>query len=290
MHSPVVNERFDREPLIRPATLLGLSQWTERAALTDAYGAVLRHDRQADNPWVLRHGAVVAYAAGVIGGSAFNRVFIGGEGVAPEAQDVDRVLRAVRAAPRIRPLVHLHAHDQTPAILSALRDHGFAPYRRAWVKLMREPGPLPHAKTDLHVRSAHHEEAETVADVAMEAHGLQASARPLLMASVARPQWHTYVALDRDRVVAVGALMVRGDVGYLTMGATLASHRARGAQSALLEKRLRVAFALGCRHVFSETGVAIGDEPNPSFNNMCRMGLFPIGTRDNYTLPGTTWS
>ncbi len=290
MHSPVPTERFDPEPLLRPASLLGLAQWTERAALAESYSALLRQGRSHSDPSIIRHGAVVGYTAGAIRSSAFNRVFIGGEGAAPDVHDVTRVLSAVCRHDGSQPLVHIHGTDQTPAILDALAAHGFSPYRRAWVKLVREAGPIPNATTDLHVRAAHHEDAWAMAEVAILAHGLRPEARPLVMATVARPHWHSYVACDRDRIVAAGALMVRGDVGYLSMGATLPSHRARGAQSALLEERLRVAFALGCRRVFAETGVAIRGEPNTSFSNMCRMGMTPIGTRDNYARPGTRWS
>ena len=89
---------------------------------------------------------------------------------------------------------------------------------------------------------------------------------------------------DRDR-----ALFVQGDVGYLSYGATLPEHRGQGLQRLLLAKRIRVALALGCRAIVSETGEAVTGQRSSSYNNMVCLGLCPIATRDNYVLDGVGW-
>jgi hypothetical protein len=73
-------------------------------------------------------------------------------------------------------------------------------------------------------------------------------------------------------LAAVGALAMYGDVGYIAIGATSASHRNRGAQGALMARRLRDGAALGARIFVTETGMETSEEPNPSYHNMMRLG------------------
>jgi ribosomal protein S18 acetylase RimI-like enzyme len=98
-----------------------------------------------------------------------------------------------------------------------------------------------------------------------------------------------YVACEGPRVVSAAALFVLGDLGYLALGATEPDQRGRGAQSALIAKRLRVAFALGCRWVFADTGEAVAGRANPSFENLQRLGLRPLQRRENYAPLGATF-
>ena len=72
--------------------------------------------------------------------------------------------------------------------------------------------------------------------------------------------------------MAAGALYVEGDVGWLGMAGTLPFHRRRGAQGALMTRRIADAIALGCTAIATETGI-LPDRPNPSLDNMLRCGF-----------------
>lgn len=98
------------------------------------------------------------------------------------------------------------------------------------------------------------------------------------------------MAFDGDRAVAVGLLFLDGGAGYLAAGATLPDARGRGAQGALMARRVRDALALGCRVIATETGEEIPGEPNPSHNNMVRCGFRVLYKRPNWTRPGIAWS
>jgi GNAT superfamily N-acetyltransferase len=111
----------------------------------------------------------------------------------------------------------------------------------------------------------------------------------LLSCVVQRPRWHVYFARQDGRPLATGALFVQGDIAYLGYGATLPEHRGQGLQRMLLAKRMRVALALGCRYIVSETGEALPHEKNPSYENMASLGMRPVATRDNYVLNGVRW-
>lgn len=279
----------ERESSQRPLTPLGVAQWIERAALVDTLSAASQRRHRPITAVVARHGSVVGYGAPELDTTVFNRVFVGGEGEAPTADDLARVLDELSGRGVAVGFVHVHEQDQAPALDRALQACGVGRYRRAWIKLSRGGGPVVACPTRLSIRAASVDDAASVADLIVQAHALHPDAHSMIVGVVGRPGWHSYVACDRGRPVAAAMLMVRGDTGYLCNGATHSEYRRQGAQSALLEKRLRVAFALGCRRVVSETGEATGGQPNPSYDNMCRLGLVPIGRRDNYARAGVTW-
>jgi GNAT superfamily N-acetyltransferase len=61
------------------------------------------------------------------------------------------------------------------------------------------------------------------------------------------------MAFDGKRPVAIAAPCVFEDLGYLMAAATVESHRQRGAQQALIAKRLDRAERIGCAIAVSET-------------------------------------
>ena len=282
----------DGRPSSPDAAVLG--QWIERAAAIDALAAVPAAQRPRFDPFVAREPGVVGYGLPGLPSTMLNRIFVGGEGSVPSADAVARVLERFAARGVERFFAHVASEAATPSVLAALGARGVERYHRGWFKLVRhgaapEP-PLPLlVATDLRVREATLADSGAFADLIVRCHGALPEAAPLLAALVTRPRWHVYVACDGERPVATGALTVLGDVGYLGYGATDPAYRRRGAQSALLAKRMRVALALGCRWIFSDTGEAVAGQPNPSFDNMRRLGLEPIARRDNYAPAGVTW-
>ncbi|MEW5809727.1 MAG: hypothetical protein AB1925_09750 [Actinomycetota bacterium] len=93
-----------------------------------------------------------------------------------------------------------------------------------------------------------------------------------------------FSAWDGDCVVAGAALFVWQDVAVLNSGTTLATHRNRGAQSALIAKRVVAAKEAGCRWLVTQTADPGSDGYSPSLNNMIRAGLTPL-----YARPVWTW-
>lgn len=91
----------------------------------------------------------------------------------------------------------------------------------------------------------------------------------------------TYGAWDGDELVAAATLLTHGDNASLCGAATLPSHRGRGAQGALMVRRIRDAAARGCATVVTETGAETPESPNPSLHNMRRLGLTELYERQN---------
>jgi GNAT superfamily N-acetyltransferase len=100
-----------------------------------------------------------------------------------------------------------------------------------------------------------------------------------------------YVVRYGKQAVAVGSMFVDGPLAYLAFAATSPAFRRRGAQGALMHKRIDIALALGCTLIATETGTPLhAAEPNPSYQNMLRFGFAPAGIRENYGPPGTQWN
>ena len=93
-----------------------------------------------------------------------------------------------------------------------------------------------------------------------------------------------YIAWEDAIAVACGAMYVHENVGWLGVAGTLPSHRKRGAQSALMARRIQDGLSLGCKWFVTETGEDTADRPNPSFHNMMRNGFALAYQRPNYML------
>ncbi|MFI6759305.1 GNAT family N-acetyltransferase [Micromonospora sp. NPDC050417] len=97
-----------------------------------------------------------------------------------------------------------------------------------------------------------------------------------------RPDFRPLAAWDGDEMVAGGSLFIDGDVASLNTGATKASHRNRGIQSALLTARAQAAAEAGCRWLVTETGKPTEGESNSSYNNMLRSGFTLLYARQSW--------
>jgi hypothetical protein len=89
---------------------------------------------------------------------------------------------------------------------------------------------------------------------------------------------HHYLAYDAGRPIASAMLVRFEDIGYLTHASTNESDRRRGAQGALIARRIADARALGCRHIVSETLTML----QSSFANLQRSGFREVYEREVY--------
>ena len=109
---------------------------------------------------------------------------------------------------------------------------------------------------------------------------------PGIRSTVGEPGWHFYLACDAERPIAGAALFVSGDGAWLGLAATSVEARHRGAQTALLDQRLRDARRLGCRWASADTRLSTDADPNPSLRNMLRVGLTVLYHRPKYLFGG----
>jgi hypothetical protein len=88
-----------------------------------------------------------------------------------------------------------------------------------------------------------------------------------------RPNWRVFGAFDQGQIVAAGAIWIHGRDAWLGISGTKLTHRRRGAQSALLARRITAAHDAGCTMVTTETGIPFAGETASSFDNIQRAGF-----------------
>ena len=165
------------------------------------------------------------------------------------------------------------AVQASPSLQSSILEIQGLEWRDNWAKVFRKPDPNVQITTDLRVELIGSDRAADFAQVVMGAFGMPAFLEPWLTAMVGRKHWWHYLAFDHDLPVACAAMFTRDGLSWLGLGGTLASHRRRGAQGALMARRIRDAAALGSHWVITETGEDTPTHPNPSFRNMMRAGF-----------------
>lgn len=257
----------------------GLADATEAAAMRDLYAAA----PSAFGMSSVQVGATTVLLAPRLPHAFFNRAI--GLGVAQPAgeSDLDDVAAVFDEAGIREYWIHVSPASR-PALLTAwLEQRGYAlPPRRSWAQFLRPTDSVPVAQTTLTVRPAVRAEADAVGCIVCTVYGLPDSLADWFTAIVGRPRWQVCVAEHDGRPVAIGALFVDGERGWLGIGATLPEFRQRGAQSALLAARIEAARQAGCRIVTTETGEAVSDEPNPSLANIRRAGFQQGASRLNF--------
>ena len=127
-----------------------------------------------------------------------------------------------------------------------LLPRGFC-HHNNWVRLTRDTAVPLDVKCDLDVREIGRDDAREFARIGSESLGWEADLEDIVAGSVGRPGWRHYVASDDGTPVATAASFAHGPVAWFDLAATLESHRGRGAQKALVARRLVDTRADGCR-------------------------------------------
>lgn len=131
--------------------------------------------------------------------------------------------------------------------------------------------------------------AEEVGSLLTRCFGLPPEAAAVFSAAGGLAQWDVYACHDRRRLVGAGLAFHGAGVTYLFGAATDPDHRRKGIQRAVLQARLAAAQIRGTQLVTSETGVPVAGQPNPSGNNMIRLGLIPTCTIEHLCPAGARW-
>ena len=269
-------------------TVSDVHYWCEMAeamAIRDMVVAVHEGgDRTLGAEWA-EVGGAVAFGLRHVDDPFFNRVI--GLGIPRRAtrQDVANVDAFFRGLGNDWSVIQIAEDVAEPAELVGWVEEGGWARGRRWPKLWRSlEGELPPERANLPVRiepvgPEHTDDFERIVGAAFE---MDAALPRLGAAAMGRRGWMHYLGFDGDEAVSAAALFVTADVAWLGFGATLESHRGRGAQSATFARRLADARSLGCRLAITETGEDTPEEPNPSYRNMLRAGFEVAYLRPNW--------
>jgi hypothetical protein len=255
----------------------------EAAAFADLYAA-------AAEPLAHTLGLRVAQIAGAtllhapgIPLSMFNRAIgLGVHRPLTEA-DLDAAIASFRSAGYACYWVHHNPIAAPASLVEWLGARGFVvPARRTWAKMLRGPEPIADVAADFEVRRAFAGEEEAIGEVVCSAFGMPKGFVSWMAALVNRARWRAYAALDARKIVGAGFLYLEGTTAWLGIGGVLPEMRGRNAHRALMALRIREAAAEGCTDIVTETGEAVGNEPNPSLANMQFCGFRQVCSRLNF--------
>ncbi|HXT18921.1 MAG TPA: hypothetical protein VN706_25065 [Gemmatimonadaceae bacterium] len=231
---------------------------------------------------VHRGGAVVTLLASRADVATINRTI----GLGLEQPLTDDELRRVTAsyvdAGVPRWLIEWTPGAQPSDVAELLSRYG-GTLRSPTVKFWRAIGDdLPNAETPLDIVEIDASHAAEFQATVAPPLGVPSDISPMIASAVGDDGWHYYLARDGDRAVAGAAMFVHGRAAWMGIAGTAADARGRGAQSALIARRVRDAGRLGCDWVSADTSVDTAERPNPSYRNMQRAGLRPLYHRAKY--------
>ncbi len=264
---------------LTPQEIAQLVETVEALAMKDAYSALAAYRPEMGASVEEVDGAVCCVLKAVPM-TIFNRVINFGLDTPASEAGLDLVCAAFE--PHGLPFViQLSPLARPEALKGWLEERGFV-ISTNWVKFYRDVAPPAEIQTDLRIVLAGPDDREVYGSVMALGFGAPDMLRPWFEASIGRAGWTHYLAFDGDTAVAGATMFVHGDSAELFGAATVESHRGRGAQGALMVRRIRDAAALGCRWVVTETAEEAGRERNPSFHNMVRTGFQTAYVRPNY--------
>jgi GNAT superfamily N-acetyltransferase len=202
-----------------------------------------------------------------------NRVYLCGAEAGMEADSIGRLIDLFTAAGVKRFFVWLSPGPDMDKVRGWLEQSGLSRVRRTgYPTLFREVSTPVYFRTDLELREVGPGEIEQARDQLGE------TLWPEYASSAGKPGFFHYMAFDGPRPVAIAALGIFENLGYLMAAATAESDRKRGAQQALIAKRIERAEQQGCSTLVSETLYML----EHSYRNLQRAGFVEAYEKEVY--------
>jgi GNAT superfamily N-acetyltransferase len=217
----------------------------------------------------------------------FNRVIGLGNSSSANKRVLDNITDTYRAAGIKNWWIHVSPGARPDSLAQTLEARGFArPARRSWAKVWRGDEPAAQIETGLEIRPLVRGEEQAFGQTLAAAFEMPPTAIPWFAAMPKLPRWRAVAAFDQGKMVGGGLLHLQRENAWLGAGGVRPEARGRRTHRALMLARIRLAIEAGCKHIVTETGEQMGDEPNPSLRNMLACGFAKIFSRDNYAAPG----
>lgn len=228
-------------------------------------------------------GGAVCVAAPGIPSTEFNRVVGLGVRSAADEDTIDRILAFYADRGIVDAWIQVMDSAKPSTLRGWLMAHGLAPAGPGWEVMECPPDRFRAVSPKEFVREIGAEHAAEAAQTFRIGYGLPPLFDPFVAALVGRPGWRTYCAFDHGRIIATAFLYQKGNRAALAGAGTVPDARRRGAQTALMNRRIRDASLDGVQVIQSHTWLPTAAAPNPSHANMIRCGLRPVHRRTNYS-------
>ena len=199
-------------------------------------------------------------------------------------ETLQRVIAAFKTAGSPRfflSLAPVAEHEQIGARIEAA---GLRHYNN-WMRLqfdLRQLKDEPPSSGAVTVREIGRDDAAAFGRIVAEGFGYPPPLAPLPTRVIGRPSWRHYLAYENDTPIGAAARCIADEAAWFGFAATDAAHRRKGAQHALVIRRLHDAAAAGCKWVSVETAEDTVTRDAPSFRNLRRLGFSIAYKRPNY--------
>lgn len=206
-----------------------------------------------------------------------NRAYLCGTETGMDFDSIGRLIDLFRSHGVKRFFVWLSPGPNMEVVRRWLEGSGLSRIRRiGYPTLRREQGSRVEFRTDLEIREVGAD------DIDAARHDLGETLWPVYARSAGKQGFFHYMAFDGGRPVAIAALCVFEDLGYLMAAATAESHRKRGAQQALIARRVERAEQIGCPVLVSETLYML----EHSYRNLQRAGFAEVYEKEVFEWNG----
>jgi len=241
----------------------------------------------SNSNWVLESfGDAQCYRSKTEPSILVNRVLGLGSTGTPTLDQLARILEFYQDAGVTRFFLHVIPDQMGPDGSALLEEAGYERYR-GWMKFSRGAGDVGPITTDLSIRRIELEHAANFAMIVGDAFDFGVEFQPAIAALVNDPNWHVYMSFDGDAPAGTGALYMHDGVAYLDFGATHPDFRRRGAQTGVLNTRIRAALDAGCTSIVTMTGEAVPGDEQHSYRNIQKAGFEESYLRENWIPVGS---
>lgn len=228
-------------------------------------------------------GAICCAVRAMSGSRLVNHVIGLGREAPPTGEELDSIAAFYKGI-GVQYAVAVPDSAEGNGLGSVLLERGFVE-DYAWAKFRRSVEPADPVETEFRVEEIGSEHAETFGEIVTCGFDVPGALASWFAAVVGQEGWRFYIAFADSIPAATGALFVERGQGWLSFAATRPEFRRRGAQSALLERRIADARSAGCTSLVTETGEIVDGKPSNSYRNILRAGFEVAYRRRNLLSP-----
>ena len=251
-------------------------------AWQDMYRAAGRDISEKFGIKVFSVGSACVSIAGKIDILAYNRVIGLGLKEPATEQILDEIISKYRESDVSRFFIQIHPEAAPSKLNEWFQKRNIQRYNN-WVKHYRGVENPPIVNTDLEIREVQNrEEADQFGSIITKSFEWPDEMKHWFASLIGRKCWKTYLAFDGDDPVAAASLFVKDDCGWLSFAGTLPDYRGKGAQSALIARRIQDAAELGCKVLTVETAEDNEQKKSQSMQNILKMGFELAFIRPNF--------
>lgn len=181
--------------------------------------------------------------------------------------------------------LHVSPSTDNAALEELLNKRGFVlSARNAWAIFLRNSDSIMPVQTQAQVETIRPGDETELAETVCTAFEMPLELTPWFVSLSRQPQWQAVCARQDGKIVGGGFLFFKDRYAWCGIGGILPEARGLHIHRALLTLRIKLAIAMGCTQLMTETGEPIGNESSPSYHNIEACGFDRVYSRLNYVI------